>query len=202
MESDGSVKKAGHVIVAVEPPAAARLMPEELSEQRDFFESVTCSPIPLAIFFLDRPLRKDIYTYINDPGLGRTFWFALDQASKVPEMVPSGKSILTAWSGHPCTLDLIGRPDDEIIRKALEDVELMVPGFSRWIEEAAVYSHPYGQAPYSTGSYRRVLDFLESAKTLKGVSFASDLFGGSYMECAMASAAAAVNRACQWGGRM
>ena len=71
----------------------------------------------------------------------------------------------------------------------------MIPGFSSYIEDAAVFRHPYGVARYPTGSYRRVLDFVEQARELKGVSFASDLFGGSYMEPAMSSAAEAVSRA-------
>ncbi len=59
MENDGSIRRAGHVIVAVTPPAAARLMPEELEEQRSFFDSITYSPFPMPVFFLDRPLKKD-----------------------------------------------------------------------------------------------------------------------------------------------
>ena len=126
--------------------------------------------------------------------------FALDETTKIPEMVPSGKSIVTGWSGHPMTLDLIDRADDEIIGQAREDIDLMIPGFSNCIEEAVVYRHAYGVARYPTGSYRRVLDFVEQARQLKGVSFVSDLFGGSYMEPSMSSGAAAVTRVCEWGG--
>ena len=200
MEKDGSIKKAGHVIVAVAPLSVGRLMPEGLEEPRRFFDSVTYSPFPMPVFFLDRPLRKDVWCYFNDPGLKRTFMFAVDEHFKIPEMSPSGKSILTGWSGHPMTLDLIDLPDDEILKKAQADIELMIPGFPKWVEEAAVYRHPYGVARYPVGSYRAVLDFKEKAKQLKGVSFVSDLFGGSYMEPAMTSAAQAVSRVCQWGG--
>jgi protoporphyrinogen oxidase len=200
MEKDGSIKRAGHVIVAVTPPAAARLLPEQLEEQSSFFESVIYSPFPMPIFFLDRPLRRDVWCYFNDPSLRRTFAFAVDEHFKVPEMSPSGKSILTGWSGHPMTLDLIDQPDDMIIAKAREDLELMVPGFSQWIEDAMVFRHPYGVARYPTRAYRQVLDFLEGARKLKGVSFVSDLFGGSYMEPAMSSAKTAVSRVSEWGG--
>jgi protoporphyrinogen oxidase len=200
MEGDGSIRKAGHVIVAVTPPAAARLMPDELEVQRTFFDSVTYSPFPMPVFFLDRPLRRDVWCYFSDPGQRRTFMFALDETSKIPEMVPSGKSIVTGWSGHPMTLDLIDAPDDEVIEKARKDIELTIPGFADFIEEATVFRHPYGVARYPTRSYRRVLDFKEQVRELKGVSFVSDLFGGSYMEPAMSSAANAVSRVCEWGG--
>jgi len=200
MDGDGSIKKAGHVIVAVTPPAASHLLPEELGEQRSFFDSVTYSPFPMPVFFLDRPLRRDVWCYFNDPSLRRTFMFALDETSKIPEMVPSGRSILAGFSGHPMTLDLIDRADDEIIATAKDDIELMIPGFSSYVDHATVFRHPYGVARYPTGSYRRVLDFKERASGLQGVSFVSDLFGGSYMEPAMSSAAEAVSRVCQWGG--
>jgi protoporphyrinogen oxidase len=175
-------------------------MPEEFVDQREFFESVTYSPFPMPVFFLDRPLRRDVWCYFNEPALRKTFMFAVDETSKIPEMVPSGKSIVTGWSGHPMTLDLIDRPDDEVIGTAQQDIELMIPGFSGYIEEATVFRHPYGVARYPTGSYRQVLDFKKQAEKLRGVSFVSDLFGGSYMEPAMSSAAEAVKRVCQWGG--
>ena len=200
MEKQGAVKKAGHVIVAVAPPSASRLMPEELEEQKGFFDAIVYSPFPMPVFYLDRPLRNDIWGYFNDPCLKKTFWFAIDERAKVPEMVPSGKSVLTGWSGHPLTLDLIDQTDDEILKKAQGDIEVMVPGFSKWIEEATVYRHPYGVARYPTGSYGQVLDFKDKAKQLKGVSFVGDLFGGCSMEAAMSSAAEAVSRVCQWGG--
>ena len=52
---------------------------------------------------------------------------------------------------------------------------------------------------YAT-SYRRVLEFKAKARDLQGVSFVSDIFGGCFMEAAMASAAEAVRRVCGWGG--
>lgn len=197
MESDGTIKKAAHVVVAVDPPSAARLMPEELKEQRRFFESVIYAPFPMPIFFLDRPLRKDVWSYFNFPGLKRPYLFAVDQQSKMPEMIPSGKSVLNAWMGSFETSELIDAPDDEILKIAQEDIELMVPGFSGWIEEAMVFRHPYEVAGYPPGEYRRILDFLDRAKELKNVSFVSDLFGGSYMEGATASARTAVRRICE-----
>jgi len=200
MERDGSVRKAGHVIVAVPPTSASRLMPEGLDEQREFFDSIVYSPIPMPVFFLDRTLRKDVWCYLSDPSVIRPFMMAIDEHAKVPEMSPSGKSIITAWSGHPMTLDLIDLPDDEIISKAQEDVEMMIPGFSRHIEEATVFRHPYGVTRYPPGSYRRVIEFRKKAEELKGLSFVSSMFGGTMMEGALISAAEAVNRVCGWGG--
>jgi len=200
MEKDGSLKKAGHVVVAVTPPAAARLMPPELEAQRRFFESVVYTPKPMPVFFLDRALRSDVWCYFSDPVLRRPFLFALDAHSKVPDMCPSGKSALTVWSGYPMTATLMSKTDDEILKLAQEDLELMIPGVSHYIEETALVRHPYEMAQFPVGSYRRVLDFQKQARQLEGVSFVSDVFGAFAMEGAAGSAAAAVNRVCAWGG--
>ncbi len=200
MDGDGSVRKAGHVIVAVTPPAAARLLPDELVDQRRFMESVLYVGMPMPVLFLDRPLRKDVWCYFNDPARIRTFMFAIDARAKVPDMCPSGKSILTAWPHHPTTLELAEQTDEQILKKAREDLEVMIPGVSNWIEEARVFRHPFVNAIYPPGSYRRVLDFKAGAARLQGVSFVSSVLGGTSMEAAMHSAADAVRRVCGWGG--
>jgi len=199
MEQNGSTKKAGHVVVAVAPPAAARLLPEELEEQRRFFESIPDSPMPMPVFFLDRPLRKDVWSYFSDPGLERVFLFALDGHSKTPQMVPSGKSVLTVWPGFLMPPELMSKPDEEIIKEAQKDLEVLIPGVSHNIEEATLVRHPYVMAAYPVGFYRRVLDFRRQAGHLSGVSFVGDVFGIG-MEGAMASAADAVTRVCESAG--
>jgi hypothetical protein len=92
------------------------------------------------------------------------------------------------------------KTDDEILKLAQEDLELMIPGVSHYIEEATLVRHPYEMAQFPVGSYRRVLDFQRQARQLEGVSFVSDVFGAFAMEGAACSAAAAVNRVCAWGG--
>jgi protoporphyrinogen oxidase len=200
LENDGSIRKAGHVIVATTPPAAAPLMPEELEEQRRFLESVTYVKSPMPVFFLDRPLDKNIWCYFNDPKLRKTYGYAVDQFRKVPEMVPSGKSILAGFGIDPMSLDLMDKPDDVVMKKALEDFELMVPGITNMIEEARIWRHGFVNALYPPGAFRAVLDFKESAEKLRGVSFVSSVLCGEAMEAAMVSAAAAVRRVCGWGG--
>jgi protoporphyrinogen oxidase len=200
IEKDNSVRRAAHVIVAVTPPAAASLLPEEMSEQRRFFDSVLYAQLAMPVFFLDRPLNKDIWCYFNYPGVKRDFVFAIDQHFKAPEMSPSGKSILTGWAVHPTAAELMDESDEVTIKKAQEDIELMIPGFSKWIEEVRVHRHAFVNALYPPGAYRSVLDFKESAKRLQGVSFVSSALGGTSIEAAIISAADAVKKVCGWGG--
>lgn len=200
LENDGSVRKAGHVIVATTPPAAAPLMPEEMSEQRRFLESVTYVQSPMPIFFLDRPLDKNIWCYFNDPRLRKTYGYIIDEFSKAPDCIPSGKSVLVGFGIHPMSDELMDRPDDEVLKKAQEDFEPAIPGFSNWVEDAVVHRHAFVNALYPPGSFREILDFLETAEKLRGVSFVSSVLCGEAMEAALNSAAAAVRRVCGWGG--
>ncbi|MEW6440036.1 MAG: FAD-dependent oxidoreductase [bacterium] len=200
MDGDGSVRRAGHVIVATTPPAAARILPDELESERRFMDSVMYVSMPMPIFYLDRPLNKDVWCYFNDPGKKWNFLFAIDAWAKVPDMCPSGKSALTAWAHHPTTLELLKLPDEQILKKAQEDLEVMIPGFSRWIEDARVFRHAFVNAIYPPGAYRKVLDFKAGAGRLAGVSFVSSALEGTSMEAAMTSAAGAVRRVCGWGG--
>jgi protoporphyrinogen/coproporphyrinogen III oxidase len=200
MEGDGSIRKAGHVIVAATPDAAAPLMPEELEEQRRFLESVQYVQYPMPIFFLDRPLDRSIWCYFNDPRLKLTYAYAIDQLVKAPEMIRSGKSVLVGFGIHPMALDLLDQPDEVVLKKAQEDYELSVPGLSSLVEDARVYRHKFVNAIYPPGAYRSVLDFVEGAKKLRGVSFVSSVLGGECMEAALSSSREAVKRVCGWGG--
>ena len=124
MEGDGSIRKAGHVIVAVTPPAAAALLPEQFEEQRSYFDSVLYTPAAMPVFFLDRPLRRDVWCYLNDPAGERTFKFALDAHAKCPEMCPSGKAALTGWAVYPGTLALMQQSDAEVLAERLKDLSI------------------------------------------------------------------------------
>ncbi|MBK7902997.1 MAG: hypothetical protein IPJ97_08685 [Proteobacteria bacterium] len=71
----------------------------------------------------------------------------------------------------------------------------MVPGFSRqWVQDVELVRHAYSHAPYGPGGYRRIVEFLSRESGRDGVHFTSDLFGGSYMECALIMAHRAVSR--------
>ncbi|RJP17392.1 MAG: FAD-dependent oxidoreductase [Candidatus Abyssobacteria bacterium SURF_5] len=201
LEKDGAIQRAGHVIVAAAARSVGRLLPDELAQQREFFNSITQAPLPMPVFFLDRPVSHDLWSYFNKPALKRTFSFFEDHLVKCPAMIPSGKGVVSAWSCYPHTLDLVDRPDDEIIKQALEDIEPAIPGMSNWVEEARVFWHQEaGMGHYPPGSYQKILDFKKTAKDLRGVSFVSDILGGCFMEAAMASAADAVSRVSGWGG--
>jgi phytoene dehydrogenase-like protein len=198
---DGTACKADHVIVATTPDAAARILPDDMDEQRGFLASFPKTPIPLPIFFLDRPLNAEICFYFGDPSEDRSFNMAVDQTARVPEMVPSGKAIVSAWAAYPKTEQLIGQPDDRLINTALVDMEKLIPGFSGWVEDVALVRHPWGNAIYPPGQYQRVIDFRAKAEALEGVSFVGSPYGGVHMEAAILTAKQAVIRVERDAGR-
>jgi predicted NAD/FAD-dependent oxidoreductase len=191
---DGTACKAHHVIVATTPDAAARILPDEMDEQRGFLASFPRTPIPLPVFFLDRPLDAEVCFYFGDPSQDRSFNMAVDQTARVPDMVPSGKAIVSAWAAYPRTEELIARPDDELIGAALEDMEVLLPGFSGWVEDVALVRHGWGNAIYPPGQYQGVIDFRNKAEALAGVSFVGSAYGGVHVEAAILSAMRAVTR--------
>jgi len=199
MESNGEVKRADHVVVAVAPPFVSKLLPEELSEQAELFDKVLLNPYPVAIFYLDRHLDKNVWAYFSEMSERKTFTWAVDHCSKTPDGVPSGKSILTAYSAHPVTLELIKKPDEEILKIAREDLETFVPGFSGSIEDAALHRHSHSVCRYPVGSYRLATEIRAHSLTENGVPFITDFTGGGYIEAALDSARAAVDRICRLG---
>jgi protoporphyrinogen oxidase len=194
---DGSACKADHVIVATTPDAAARILPDEMEEQRGFLASFPRTPIPLPIFFLDRPLDPEVCFYFGDSSEDRSFNMAVDQTARVPDMVPSGKAIVSAWAAYPKTEELIARADDRLIETALEDMEKIFPGFSGWVDDVALVRHGWGNAIYPPGQYQGVIDFRSKAEALRGISFVGSPYGGVHMEAAILTAKHAVNRVSQ-----
>ncbi len=126
----------------------------------------------------------------------KTFTWAVDHCSKTPDGVPGAKSILTVYSAHPVTLELIKKSDEEILKIAREDVETFIPGFSNYIEEEDLHRHAHAVSRYPVGSYRLATEIKEK-QVGNGVSFITDFTGGGYIEAALDSARTAVDNICR-----
>lgn len=194
--SDGRAIKADHVIVACPINAAAQIVPDEFGPARDYLSAVPNTPLPLVFFFLDRPLPTSSYAFFAHAFQpGAIFNMALDHMRKMPAMVPSGKSIVSAWPAYPGGAEMIGKSDSEIIARALKDVEPMIPGLGGMVEEVRVQRHNWGFARYGVGAHRRLLDFKDYASTLRGLSFVGNDYDGVHMESAARGGLRAAQRA-------
>lgn len=194
--ADGRAIRARHVILACPINAAAQIVPDDFGPAHAYLSNVSHSPLPLVFFFLDRPLPTSSYAFFAHAFQpGAVYNMALDHMRKMPAMVPSGKSIISAWPAYPGGAEMIGKSDADIIARALKDVEPMIPGISGMVEEVRIQRHKWGFARYGVGAHRRLLDFKEYASTLHGLSFVGNDYDGVHMESAARSGLRAARRA-------
>jgi len=198
LEKDGEIIKADHIVLAAEPPAAAKILPDELAEQRDFYQQVVPTRRPMPVFFLDSSLSNSdfsgVFGHVNKPSRRHNVMYIFDHTEKTPEMVPSGKSILAAWLGVKARDELFDKSDEEVLQKSIIEMEQMIPGFSNRIEHTEVVRYPYVETEFEAGAHARVLRFLEHSRDLKSISFVGGVFGGCFIEAAVQSAETAVEK--------
>lgn len=194
LEGSGHVVRADHVVVAAPPPRAAALLPEHWAGEREYLQGIAIPPFALVSFFLDRPLSRSIWSYMLPADTARYVSFVTDAARKSPAMVPSGNSVLQAWTCYPASQTMVSLTDHEVIDFCRLDLEVCFPGVSAWIEEAHVTRHPYAVPLHPVGHQRRTIEFLRLADDRKGISFCGDYLTGGFMEAALWSAERAARR--------
>lgn len=193
---DGTVITADHVILTCEIGAAAKIVPERFAPARLFLDTFNHSPIPMPIFFLDRPIEAEATSFLGHPYHDATFNMAINHTRKCPYMVPSGKAIISAWPALKAhQMDWADKPEDELIALALNDIEVLIPGIRGWVEEARLTRHAWGYARYRPGDFKRVLDFKAYAQGIAGLSFAGNDYDGVLLESGVKSAQRAAHKA-------
>jgi len=190
---DGKALRADHVVVAVPPPAALQLLPDEWATERRYLQSITIPPFALVSLFLDRALDKRVWSYMLPPQKAAVS-FVTDALRKASAMVPSGKSVLQAWICYPASQSFGALSDSDTIERCRHELEPYFPGLSNMIEEAHVTRHLYAVPFHPPGHQARTLEFLRSADGRKGVSFCGDYMTGGFMEAALWSAERAAAR--------
>lgn len=182
------IHKADHVVVATTPLKACEMVPEDWTKEREFLGGITIPPFVFPSFFLDRPLEKNVWSYVFQMGKGHKICLALDAARKSPDMVQSGKSVIQPWPCYPNSKDLVGLSDDAVIDVCRKELDQFFPGFSSWIEEAHVTRHPFAVPFHPVGHQAKAIEFLANVEKRAGVSFCGDYLSGGYVEPALWSA--------------
>lgn len=176
---------ADHVIVATEAPSVSRLLPDEWRVEQQFFENIQAPSFILPTFFLDRPLQKNVWSYMLDKSCGSVIDMVIDASQKNPHMVPSGKAVIQPWVCFPNSIKLIGLTQDEIIKLCIDELEKhLFPGFSNWIEDVKVTYHASAVPFHKSGHAEQVKNILLQADQ-RNVSFCGDYLTGGYMESAL-----------------
>jgi protoporphyrinogen oxidase len=189
----GEQMRADHVILATTLGSAAEIVPEQFPEIRSFLSDFPHVSNPMVFFYLDRRLSDDIACYMGPSHLDLKYPMAIDHAVKVPSMVPSGNSILSAWSLYPMGTELIDRPDEELIRQAISDLEHFVPSFEDALRKTRVIRHRWMVARYAPGTHRRIIEFKRRIEAVEGLSIVSNDLDSVHMESAVTAAKRTVN---------
>jgi protoporphyrinogen/coproporphyrinogen III oxidase len=191
--ANGQTLPADHVVVAVPPPAALPLLPQDWTAERQYLQSIAIPPFALVSLFLDRPLDKRVWSYMLPPQK-TAVGFVTDALRKAPAMVPSGKSVLQAWICYPASQSFAALSDNDVVERCRRELEPYFPGLSTMIEEAHVNRHPYAVPFHTPGHQSRTVDFLRNVDLREGVSFCGDHMTGGFMEAALWSAERAAAR--------
>lgn len=187
IQGSGRVIEADHVVIATTPPPAMAIIPRDWNEERQYLESIRIPSFVLPTFFLNRPLQKNVWSYLMKEDPQRLIAFITDASQKNPAMVPSGNAVIQPWICYPQSLQLLSLADDVVIELCIKELEEVFPGFASWIDEVHISHHKYAVPFSSIGSHQRSLDFLDRADK-RGVSFCGDYLTGGYMESALWSA--------------
>ncbi|MDU9027491.1 protoporphyrinogen/coproporphyrinogen oxidase [Pseudomonas mediterranea] len=185
---------SNQVIVATPIGAAANILPDELVPAKKFLSEFPNIPLSLVFFYLDRHLTNDAYIYFGHAARETTFNMAVDHTAKTPHLIPSGKTIISAWPCYPDSRTIAGMPDEQVIAKALNDMEKFFPSVAGMVEHACVQRHPWGLARLSPGQHAKIIEFKRQANSLPGLSFANSDYEGVHMESGVRSGLKAAER--------
>jgi protoporphyrinogen/coproporphyrinogen III oxidase len=187
LDGRGEVVEADHVVLAIPPPSAMQVVPFEWTAEKDYLKSIIIPSFSLPTFFLDRPMQKNVWSYLLKESTSKKISFVTDASQKNPAMVPSGNAVIQPWICFPDSEYLLGLTDADIIKLCEVELEEVFPGFCSSIEKVHITHHPYAVPFTSIGHQARSVKFLRQTKK-RGVSFCGDYLSGGYMESALWSA--------------
>ena len=81
---------------------------------------------------------------------------------------------------------------DDLIERAVSDLEQYLPGFKHNIKKARVTRHRRAVARYAPGTHGKIIEFKQRVKSIPGLSIISNDLDGVHLETAVTSAKQAV----------
>ena len=188
----GEKIQADHVVLTTTLDKTASIVPPEFKKIKSFLDEFPHTQNPLVFFHLDCRLTNNIACYMSPPSSDLDFIMAIDHSNKVPAFVPGGNSIISAWSAYPMGDHLIDLADEELIERAVADLEQYLPDFKHNIKKASVVRHRWAVARYAPGTHGRIIDFKKRVESIRGLSIVSNDLDGVHMETAVSAARRAV----------
>ncbi|MEL6264128.1 MAG: FAD-dependent oxidoreductase [Pseudomonadota bacterium] len=191
LEAGGSVE-ADHVICAVAAPAAARLLPDTMVEERRFLATIAQPPGVIVTLFLDGPLERGVWSYVFRPDRNRLVSFCSDGAQKNPAMVPSGRAALQAWIVHPASRRAAALDDAALTEAVIAELAPAFPRLADRVEHADVARIAATVPQFPPGHAAAARRFHDAMRARAGIDVVGDFLSGGYAEAALWSAETAV----------
>lgn len=193
IEGSDEIFRADHVVVATPANIACKLIPDEWHEGKEFLAGIKAPEFVLPTFYLDRPLQKNVWSYMLHNDSDGIISYLTDASQKNQEMVESDAAIIQAWICYPKSTLIVEKSESEILSLCMTELEKYFPGFSSWVVDTTITHHRTSVPFHSVGHQNRALQFLNEMDR-KNISFCGDYFSGGYMESALWSAERAAIR--------
>jgi len=194
---NGKICMADHIVIATSAGAASEIVPPSLRALKRSLSGFPHTPLILAFFFLNRPTGLDAASFFNFEDDDIIFRMAIDHAKRVPDMVPSGNAVISAWTAYPESQHLLSLSDSEIEGRALQDLEHIIPGVSTWVDRAEIVRHEWGVSQYVPGLRARILDLKTEVFNIPGLSLIGADYNSVHLESAIRSARHTVSQFCR-----
>ncbi len=154
-------EEADSVIIATPTPITLEIARDVLSEeQRDLLEQIPYAPFITAAFYSDVPIFDKAFDLALPDGwfltdLYDSTWVQrhLDPRAELFKGAVSSAYIGPSGYSQPGFLDL---SDEEIVRRALADMERVSPGAAAKVTGHDIHRHPYAYPVTTPGAFERM----------------------------------------------
>lgn len=160
-------------------------------------DALPYSTILLANLHLDRPIPGPDWVYVMSRKAGHHSAFACDLARRAPVMFDKPNAMIQANFAEPVSTTLLGASDEDIIAKAISDMQTFLPEVADWVAHASVVRRPRVLPNFAAGMFDEVRRIEAMAQRIQGLHLAGDYLRSPLCEGAVRSGLTAVSRIVQ-----
>jgi protoporphyrinogen/coproporphyrinogen III oxidase len=187
-------------VVAVPANRAAALLDAD-GELARWLEGVRERSTFSVAYRLDRQLPSDYFglSFPRTTPPGAQLAAACIQSRKLPGLVPPGEDAVVLLPAPDAVAALWSRPDDEVARALLAQLEAAVPDVARRVVSSHVYRFDDAYSVFQPGHVRNLLRF-DADWLPRGIALAGDYLVAPSVEGAVRSGVRAGRRVVEYGG--
>ncbi len=172
----GATVTARSVVLCVPAPVACELYPNMPEEERPFLEASSYTPMLKVSCLLDRPVSaqggRRLYALLVPAAEDAVLSGAIMDHVKNPRRVPTGRGLVTLLASSAVIPDLLGAPDEEVVRRLVGPAERYLPGLTRATVANFVHRFRNGLPEATPAALRLRADFVR--RPAGAVDYAGD----------------------------